>query len=171
MDSLTFELVSNASSQLSPNNTLSSFTNFLPERVNLDGQWEVAISKNPYPSLYQNVTEGNFCFTMRNSPKQQSITIKVSRIMQKVKVYLANEELSLAIFSTDLEHFLGRDVRNDSGIFLCGKGPHETTFAYDIFRIHSLMIYTDILEYNIVGATKALCSVAFHSYPSSNLVT
>ena len=62
MDSFTIELVSTASSQLFPNNTLSSFTNFLPEQVNFDGQWEVAISEISYPSLYQNVTEGNFMF-------------------------------------------------------------------------------------------------------------
>ena len=62
MDSFTIELVSNASSQLFPNNTLSSFTNFLPEQVNLDGQWEVAFSEISYPSLYQNVTEGKFMF-------------------------------------------------------------------------------------------------------------
>ena len=56
------ELVSNASAQLFPDNTLSSFTNFLPEQLNLDGQWEVAISEVSYPSLYQNVTEGKFMF-------------------------------------------------------------------------------------------------------------
>ena len=36
-----------------------------------------------------------------------------------------------------------------------GKGPHEPTFAYDIVSIHSLMIYTDIVEYNNVRDTKA----------------
>ena len=36
-----------------------------------------------------------------------------------------------------------------------GKGPHEPKIAYDIVRIHSLMIYTDIVQYNIVGDTKA----------------
>ena len=46
-------------------------------------------------------------------------------------------------------------MRNDSGILMRGKEPHEPTFAYDIFRIHSLMIYTDIVGYNIVGDTKA----------------
>ena len=70
-------------------------------------------------------------------------------------MYLANEESSLAIFSTDLGHIFGGDVGNDSGILMSGKGPHEPTFAYDIVRIHSLMIYTDIVEYNIVGDTKA----------------
>ena len=62
MDSFTIELVSNGPSQLFPNNTLSSFKKFLPEQVNLDGQWQVAISEISYPSMYQNVTEGQFMF-------------------------------------------------------------------------------------------------------------
>ena len=35
-----------------------------------------------------------------------------------------------------------------------GKGPHCPQFSYDIIRIHSLMIYSDFIEYNIVGDTK-----------------
>ena len=69
MDSFTIELVSNASSQLFPNNTLSSFTNFLREQVNLDGESEVAISEISYPSMYQNVTEGKFMFYDENLSK------------------------------------------------------------------------------------------------------
>ena len=53
MDWFTIELVSNASGELFPNNTLSSFTNFLPEQVNLEGQWDVAFSELSYPSMYQ----------------------------------------------------------------------------------------------------------------------
>ena len=154
--------------------------------MNLDGQWEVAISEISYPSMYQNVTEGKFydeklsktteayylepglystttdiveamntLIQERNNHRDTCITIKVSRKTQKVKVYLANEESSLAIFSIDLEHKFGGDVRNDSGILMCGKGPHKPTFAYEIVRIHSLKIYTDIVEYNIVEDTKA----------------
>ena len=44
MESFTKELVSNASAQLIRGNTLSSFTNLLPEELNLEGQGEVAIS-------------------------------------------------------------------------------------------------------------------------------
>ena len=40
-------------------------------------------------------------------------------------------------------------------ILMLGKGPQKPLFAHDIVRTHSLMIYTDILEYNIVGETKA----------------
>ena len=49
-------------------------------------------------------------------------------------MYLANDESSLAIFSIDLGHILGGDVRNDLGILMSGKGPHEPTFADDIVR-------------------------------------
>ena len=75
MESFTIELVSNASAQLFPDNTLSSFTNFLPEQLNLDGQWEVAISEISYPSMYQNVTEGKFMFFDKKlQSRQNSIT-------------------------------------------------------------------------------------------------
>ena len=62
MESFTIELVSNASAQLFIDSTLSTFTIFLSEQLNLDGQWEVAISKISYPSMYQNVTDGKFMF-------------------------------------------------------------------------------------------------------------
>ena len=51
--------------------------------------------------------------------------------------------------------YLEEMQKNDLGTIMCGKGPHEPTIAYDIVRIHSLMIYNDIVEYNIVGDTKA----------------
>ena len=62
MGSFTLELVSNASGQLFPDNTLSSFTNFLPQQLNLEGQWEVVISEISYTSLHQNVTAQKFMF-------------------------------------------------------------------------------------------------------------
>ena len=38
---------------------------------------------------------------------------------------------------------------------MSGAGPHFPKFPYDIVRIHTLMIYSDIVEYNFVGDTKA----------------
>ena len=35
------------------------------------------------------------------------------------------------------------------------KGPNKQEFACDIVRIHSIMIYTDLIEYNLVGDTEA----------------
>ena len=56
-------VVSNASAQLFSDNTLSYFTNLLPEQLNLEGQWQVAISETFYSSTYQNVTKGQIMFS------------------------------------------------------------------------------------------------------------
>ena len=72
MDSFNIELVSNASGELFPDNTLSTFTNFSPEQVNLEGQWEVAISEMSYPSMYQNVAEGKLKYFDKKLSKSAS---------------------------------------------------------------------------------------------------
>ena len=79
----------------------------------------------------------------------------MTRKTQKVEICLANEASGLAFFSTDLGHIFGSNVGNEFGAMLRGKGPHKPEFAYDIVRTHSIMIYTDLIEYNIVGDTKA----------------
>ena len=38
---------------------------------------------------------------------------------------------------------------------LRGKGPHKPEFVDYIVRIHSLTIFSDLIEYNIVGDTKS----------------
>ena len=186
MESFTMELVSNA--QLFPDITLSTFTNFLPEQLNLDGQWEVAISEISYPSMYQNVTKEKFMFFDKNFSKssdfyyqeprlypsitdileamniliqekdnqcENCIKVKVSRRTQKVEICLANEGSALPFLSLDLGYIFGSNVGNEFGVMFRGKGPHKPEFAYDIVRVHSLMIYTDLIEYEIVGDTKA----------------
>ena len=35
------------------------------------------------------------------------------------------------------------------------KVLHKPEFAYDIVRIHSLKIYTDLIQHNLIGDTKA----------------
>ena len=188
MESFTIELVSNASGELFPNNTSSSFRKFLPEQVSLEGQWEVAISEISYPSMYQNITEGKFKFfddklskststyilepgrytsitdnveamnmliQEKNNHNETCITVKVSRRPQKVVIMLATDTSGLAFCSTDLGHIFVNNVGNDFGVLMIGRSPHEPEFAYDIVRIHSLMIYSDLVEYNTVGDTKA----------------
>ena len=85
MDSFTIELVSNASGELFPNNTLSSFTNFLPEQVNLKGQWEVAISEIAYPSMYQNITERKFKFFDEKLSKSTPTYILETRVCTSIR--------------------------------------------------------------------------------------
>ena len=85
----------------------------------------------------------------------KSITTKVSQRTQKAGVSLADERSGLVFFNTDLGHVFGSNFGNEFGVMLKGKGPPEPEFAYDIVRVHSFMIYTDLIGYNIVGDTKA----------------
>ena len=106
------------------------------------------------PSITDIVEAMNTLIQDRHNHSDYCITIKVSRKTQEGEIYLANEESGLAFFSTDLGHIFGSSVDNEFEILLGGKGPHKPEFAYDTVRIHSLMIYTDLIEYTIVGDTK-----------------
>ena len=108
-----------------------------------------------YPSITDIVEAMNILIQERHNHSENGIKVKVSRRTQKVEIYLANEASGLAFFSTDLGHIFGSNVGIEFGVMLRGKGPHKPEFAYDIVRIHSLMIYTDLIEYNLVGDTKA----------------
>ena len=52
-------------------------------------------------------------------------------------------------------HVFGNNVGNELGVLMIGKRPHEPQFAYEIVRIHSLMIYSNLVECNFVGDTQA----------------
>ena len=110
------------------------------------------------PGLYTSITDivetMNILIQERHNHSENCIKFKLSRKTQKVEIYPANEASGLAFFSTDLGHIFGSNVGNEVGVMLRGKRPHKPEFAYDIVRIHSLMIYTDLIEYNIVGHTK-----------------
>ena len=91
----------------------------------------------------------------RHNHSENSITIKMSRRTQKVQIFHSNEKSGLEFFSTHLGHIFGSNVDNELGVILRGKRHHEPESAYDIVRIHSPMIYTDLIEYKIVDDTKA----------------
>ena len=98
----------------------------------------------------------------------------MSRRTQKVAIYLANEGSGLTLFSTNLGHIFGSNVGNEFGVMLRGKGPHKPEVAYDIVRMHSLMIYTDLIQYNIFGDTKApllRCFPFFSTLKCGDIIT
>ena len=108
-----------------------------------------------YPSITDIVEAMNILIQERQNRSKNCIKVKKSRRTQKVEIYFANEASGLAFLITDLEHLFGSNVGKEFGVMLRGKGPHKPNFAYDIVRIHSLMINNDLIEYIIVGDTKA----------------
>ena len=59
-------------------------------------------------------------------------------------MYVAKEQSCLEFCSTDLGYIFGGDMRNDLELLMRGKGSQKPWFAYNIVRIHLLIIYTDI---------------------------
>ena len=111
------------------------------------------------PGLYPFITDIVEAMTTlipeRHNPSESCITVEVSQRNQKAEIYLANGGSGLASFIMDLGHIFGSNVGNGFGVMLRKKGNHKPKFAYDIVLIHFLMIYTELIENNIVGYTKA----------------
>ena len=111
------------------------------------------------PGLYTSITDiveaMNTLIQQRNNHNETCITVKVFATTQKVVVMLANDTSDLAFCSIDLGHIFGNHVGNLFGVLMKGKGTHRPQFACDIVLIHSLMIYSDLVDYSIVGDTKA----------------
>ena len=105
----------------------------------------------------------------RHYHSESCITVKVSRRTQKVEIYIANEGSRLAFFIRDLGNFFGSNVGNEFGMMLRANGPHEPEFAYDIVRIHSLMIYTDLIvvQYRWRHESPNAALLSFHSEAQS----
>ena len=96
-----------------------------------------------------------YAHSTEKNHNETCITVKVSRRTQKVVIMLASDTSGFVFCSTDLGHIFGNNVGNHFGVLVKRKGPHDPEFAYDKVRIHSLMIYNDPIEYNIVGDTTA----------------
>ena len=108
-----------------------------------------------YPSIRDNVEAMNNLILQKQNHSENCIKVKMSRRTEKVEIYLATERSGLAPFSMGPGHIFGSNVGNEVGVMLRRRRPHKPELVYDIVRIHSLMIYTDLIEYNIVGDTKA----------------
>ena len=71
------------------------FYSILPEQMNLEGQWEVAVSEASYTSMYQNVTEGKFkCFDKKLSKLSEFSYLKtglfpsITDIVEALKTFV-----------------------------------------------------------------------------------
>ena len=107
-----------------------------------------------YSSITDNVEAMNTLIQKRHNHTENCINVKVSRRTQNVDIHLANGRSGLAFLNTDLGHIFANYIGKEFGVMCRGKGNHRTEFACDFVRIHCLMIYTDLIEYHIVGDTK-----------------
>ena len=91
----------------------------------------------------------------RHNHSESSSTVKVSRRAQEVEIYFANEGSVLNFFSKDFGYIFGSKVGKELGVMLRKGRAQKPKIHYDIVQVLSLLINTDLIEYNIVGNTKA----------------
>ena len=111
-----------------------------------------------YPSI------GDIVVAMNNKIRERlgakafeynGVYVSVDKITQRVAVHLLENQSVFIIQSSGLSHTFGCDLeQNQTGVIMKRKRPHYPQYSYDIIRIHSLMIYSDIIDYNIVGDTE-----------------
>ena len=124
-----------------------------------------------YPSISDILNEVNKKIQEHEKYEQTPIRLHV-KITQRISLSLPNENSLLVKFSADLCHVFGcEEAVYGMGVFMSGAGPHFPKFPYDIVRIHTLTIYSDIVEYNNVGDTKAVFYDAFLLYQRSRMET
>ena len=76
-----------------PDNTLANFTTLLPHPIQLMGDWEVAIVEMSWPSLVQNVLQGNFSSQFINCPEEHARPPPRCRRPGMVTMYTPNKYL------------------------------------------------------------------------------
>ena len=69
------------------------------------------------------------------------------KITQKIAVQLTEDQSMFIIQNSNLSHIFGCDLeQNQTVVIMSGKGPHYHQHPYYFIRIHSLMIYSDIID-------------------------
>ena len=110
----------------------------------------------------------------RHNHSENCIEVKVSGRTPKIEMCLAIEGSGLAVFGVDLGRIFGSNVGNEVGVMLNVKRPHKPNFAYYIVSIHSLIIYTDLIRYEIVADTKTpllLCFPFISKLKAGDIIT
>ena len=101
-----------------------------------------------YPSIVDIVVAMNDKVRKRIGAQKyenNGIYVSVDKITQKISIYLPEDQSVFIIQSADLSHIFGCDLeQNQTDVITKGKGPHYPQYSYDIIRIHSLMIYSDL---------------------------
>lgn len=178
----TVNLISNASMCYYPSNKLSSFRTLLPTEKGLDleGDWEVALSEMVFPTMMKNITDGGifkFVNSSRDTPiptleigngLYRSIDEIMDAMFKKLDPYFTQKELweyhidehtqiltiTLANETSHLE-IISNDIASifgfPNGKRLTSRGPHIAEYPVDIQRVYSMFVYTDIIEPQILG--------------------
>lgn len=188
----TINLLSNASMEVFPDNTLSLFRTILPLQngLLLEGNWEVALSEIVYPVLVKNINDhGNFRFRSYIGDKEEDPPYYQARVTaglyNDMETVVSNMETCVAssfarrrdyefVYTIDpFTKLMSMTLPNESsflgiqgselarvtgfkqGRSMYGQGPHIAAYPVNFQPVDTLLIYTDIIQHQIVGDIRA----------------
>ena len=171
-------LPSNSSLEEYPDNTLTSYRVKLPHTVLLDGTWEVGLVEIHYPHRWYNylsededskvsysldggeswtdytMTSGYYSdiddFLRRLVPNRLADKLKFTfdEVSQKVSIGIRDPYFAVK-FTGTVASMLGF---KDGEVLRTITGA---TYPIDMIRIHTLFVYSDLVEHQIVGNVRA----------------
>ena len=178
MNNFYLTLPSNSSMDVYPSNTMTNFKTRLPNRIELDGRWEVGLVEIQYPHSWYNLQEdqGEITFTHFPSNALTSYTVHVPpgyyssidellRRMEKEFRTVAGTSRNPVTLDYD-EITKKITVENDDCHFAIGSkfqrilgfetdeifdGKTTATLPVDMDPLHSIYVYCDLVEPRVVG--------------------
>ena len=176
-------LPSNASSDVFPENTLTSFTVHLPEFVRLNGEYEVALQSIIWPRTFYNVGshfdnrlfydvgKGTWAVLSINAGFYKTMQDLIQSINKSLKakveigdnIQLSFDSLSEKVFVSLKNNYRFGFTEDVSQILGFGRTPdiildksQQSPHVCDLNGgVHCLYIYSDIVGYQLVGDSKS----------------
>ena len=164
-------LPSDSSAAYYPNNTVARFVTRLPERISLEGDYEMALAEIIYPHTWYNldntgnkywIKHENRTFVLQSGYYEDGTTIADTLNRNTSLKFFYNEatgrfslttEFKNFVMSDDLQHYMGFDLKN---ILIDSKTvTTQSQHSFDVNRGLNLMyVYCDVASYTVVGDTK-----------------
>ena len=179
MNEFYLTLPSNSSMDVYPTNTKTDFKTKLPNRIELDGKWEVGLVEIQYPHSWYNLAEGEevvklWYFPINTPVQELTLTIPpgyyntiedlLNRIEDEIQlvtnatrkpVLLRYDEITrkVTIDCFDIQVEFKEGLRRILGfeIIRIKDGKTLATQTVDMDPLHSIYVYCDLLESRIVG--------------------
>ena len=167
-------LPSDSSVAYHPNNTIARFITKLPERIHLEGDYEMGLAEIIYPHTWYNVdnSDGKYwtgCKTEKEFPllsgyyengsmlatvlSRDDIQFTYNEIINRFKLKIKDDIPTNFMMSDDLRRYLGF---NFSNLSLTNTSLQEfSTEAFDLNRgLNFMYVYCDVAAHTVVGDTK-----------------
>ena len=164
-------LPSDSSADYFPNNTVARFVTRLPERIRLDGEYEMGLAEIIYPHTWYNVDNNGDRYWIITRERTKIVLrsgyyedgAAIAAVLNTAELKFSYNEAIGRFFlkahshfemSDGLQHYLGIDLSDvtvdPTAIVRC-----ESKEAFDVNRGLNLMyVYCDVAAHTIVGDTK-----------------